>query len=97
MSSLSVPLRGRARSSTVASPSPAAPPAPFPPPVSSNNNASLEPLAPLPQAQGGQMEMGSAGEVVMEGYLLKKKKKRMQGMARRYFSLAGNGASDSVL
>ncbi|GAA6000749.1 oxysterol-binding protein related protein OSH3 [Rhodotorula paludigena] len=92
MSSLSVPLRGRARSSTVASPSPAAPPAPFPPPASSNNNASLEPLAPLPQAQGGQMEMGSAGEVVMEGYLLKKKKKRMQGMARRYFSLAGNGA-----
>ncbi|TNY22568.1 Oxysterol-binding protein-domain-containing protein [Rhodotorula diobovata] len=34
----------------------------------------------------------SAGTVVMEGYLLKKKRKKMQGMARRFFRLAGNGA-----
>ncbi|GAA5840651.1 hypothetical protein JCM9279_007390 [Rhodotorula babjevae] len=33
-----------------------------------------------------------AGGVVMEGFLLKKKRKKMQGMARRYFRLAGNGA-----
>lgn len=27
----------------------------------------------------------------MEGYLLKKKRKKMQGMARRYFRLDNNG------
>lgn len=38
----------------------------------------------------------SAGTVVMEGYLLKKKRKKMQGMARRFFRLAGNGQSGRV-
>ncbi|GAA5908541.1 hypothetical protein JCM6882_001294 [Rhodosporidiobolus microsporus] len=38
------------------------------------------------------MDTGALQPPVMEGYLLKKKRKKMQGMGRRYFRLSSSGA-----
>ncbi|GAA5959728.1 hypothetical protein JCM3765_000078 [Sporobolomyces pararoseus] len=42
--------------------------------------------------QYSQFKINTQSGIVMEGYLLKKKRKKMQGMARRYFRLDYNGA-----
>ncbi|GAA5938831.1 uncharacterized protein JCM15063_004882 [Sporobolomyces koalae] len=46
--------------------------------------------SPLPNSQSSASSRGHV--IVMEGYLLKKKRKKMQGMARRYFRLDHHGA-----
>ncbi|GAA6046928.1 hypothetical protein JCM3770_003434 [Rhodotorula araucariae] len=55
-----------------------------PPPSPGPASTAATPLAHEPALAGGA--------VVMEGYLLKKKRKKMQGMARRYFRLSASGA-----
>ncbi|KPV73666.1 uncharacterized protein RHOBADRAFT_38265, partial [Rhodotorula graminis WP1] len=80
MSSLVPPLNLRPRSSTTAAHQAPPPSSPAPaPPAAAQLGDAHDPAA-------------TAGGVVMEGYLLKKKRKKLQGMIRRYFRLAGNGA-----
>ncbi|GAA5909509.1 hypothetical protein JCM8208_006547 [Rhodotorula glutinis] len=81
MSSLVPPLNLRPRSSSTAAhqaPPPSSP-APAPPP-------------PAAAQLGDAHDPAATRSLVMDGWLLKKKRKKMQGMARRYFRLAGNGA-----
>ncbi|GAA5890800.1 hypothetical protein JCM5296_003422 [Sporobolomyces johnsonii] len=51
-------------------------------------------MAPPPAPAGAHAEQAPlhVGGLVMEGFLLKKKRKKMQGMARRYFRLSQSGA-----
>lgn len=64
------------------------------------------PLPPLPttsrssnehDARYSQFKINTQSGIVMEGYLLKKKRKKMQGMARRFFRLDYNGELAFIL
>ncbi|GAA6016301.1 hypothetical protein JCM11491_006808 [Sporobolomyces phaffii] len=71
-------------------------------PSKSSFSSKSSPLPPLPNTstasgdsharQYSQFKINTQSGIVMEGYLLKKKRKKMQGMARRYFRLDYNGA-----
>lgn len=58
---------------------------------SKSSPSSLPPLSTKDSNKYSQVKKNSEGGFVMEGYLLKKKRKKMQGMARRYFRLDNNG------
>ncbi|GAA5897218.1 oxysterol-binding protein related protein OSH3 [Sporobolomyces salmoneus] len=69
-------------------------------PSHSSFSSKSSPLPPLPNQSSSndhdrrysQFKINTHSGVVMEGYLLKKKRKKMQGMARRFFRLDYNGA-----
>ncbi|GAA6063651.1 hypothetical protein JCM10212_007051, partial [Sporobolomyces blumeae] len=65
---------------------------PRPSASSFDSRRTLVPSASSPNDGYETMDgMGLSG-IIMQGYLLKKKRKKMQGMARRYFRLDVNGA-----